>query len=432
MRTDILTTAFNLPDHELLQKIEGFATAERETTAELVAHLAALEQRPSLFAARGYGSLFAYCTEALHLSEDAACNRIDAARACRRFPQVLDLLAAGLLTLTSIRLLKRHLTDRNIEAVLRRAVNRTKEEIEALVAELDPKPDVAASVRKLPQPKVIEESTGSTLCPSMGVAATPDQPLPAALPIGAVSPLGVDGAATSEIAIESLVPAADSFEALVETVTPSRRPGLNRSPSARPQDRGSVKPLSPERYRVQFTVGQEEYETLKRLQALLRREIPTGDPGVVFTRGLAVLLEKVEREKLGATRGTRRLPTADRARGNDATRIRPGTDKGPRERSTKASAPSGPAKHSCGGQSRHIPNQVRRTVWWRDRGQCAFVSQDGRRCTERSFLELHHIHPYALDGPATAGNIALRCRIHNAYEAEVVFGVRPVAKASGP
>ena len=63
-------------------------------------------------------------------------------------------------------------------------------------------------------------------------------------------------------------------------------------------------------------------------------------------------------------------------------------------------------------------------MWFRDGGQCAFVSEGGLRCTQRRFLELHHIQPYALNGPATAGNIALRCRRHNAYEAEVVFGTR--------
>jgi hypothetical protein len=58
----------------------------------------------------------------------------------------------------------------------------------------------------------------------------------------------------------------------------------------------------------------------------------------------------------------------------------------------------------------------------RDGGQCAFVSGDGHRCTERTFLEFHHILPYAKGGPATVENISLRCRRHNQYEAELVFG----------
>jgi len=74
--------------------------------------------------------------------------------------------------------------------------------------------------------------------------------------------------------------------------------------------------------------------------------------------------------------------------------------------------------------SRHTASQVRRSAWRDDGGQCAFVSKDGRRCTERAFLEFHHIRPYALGGPTSPENISLRCRRHNQYEAERVFGPR--------
>jgi hypothetical protein len=84
----------------------------------------------------------------------------------------------------------------------------------------------------------------------------------------------------------------------------------------------------------------------------------------------------------------------------------------------------GLVESAAGARSRHIPKAVKRAVWYRDRGQCAFVSASGRPCLEREFLELHHIRPWALKGPATAANITLRCRRHNAYEAEVVFGAR--------
>ena len=33
-----------------------------------------------------------------------------------------------------------------------------------------------------------------------------------------------------------------------------------------------------------------------------------------------------------------------------------------------------------------------------------------------------HVHPYAVGGEAFVGNIELRCRSHNAYEAEVFYG----------
>src|SRR5712691_747237 len=150
MKTNILATVTRLSDQDLLTRLQLLAGKEREATVELVAHLAALDSRPSVYAAEGYGSLFTYCTQALRLSEDAACNRIEAARACRRFPVILDLLASGEVTLTAVRLLGRHLTPENHQAVLAKAKGGSRQQIEALVAELAPQPDVPGSVRKLP------------------------------------------------------------------------------------------------------------------------------------------------------------------------------------------------------------------------------------------------------------------------------------------
>ena len=150
MMTNILVTASALSDQDLLARLEVLAGKERESLVELVAHLAALDSRPSLFAAQGISSLFTYCTQALRLSEDAACNRIEAARACRRFPLILDLLASGSLTLASVRLLAKHLTPENHQSVLAKARDRSRREIEVLVAELAPRPDVPSTVRRLP------------------------------------------------------------------------------------------------------------------------------------------------------------------------------------------------------------------------------------------------------------------------------------------
>ena len=105
MKTNILAIAAGLSDLDLLARLGILAGKERDALAELVAHLAELDSRPRVYAAAGYGSLFSYCTQALRLSEDAACNRIDAARACRRFPVILDLLSSGEVTLTAVRLL---------------------------------------------------------------------------------------------------------------------------------------------------------------------------------------------------------------------------------------------------------------------------------------------------------------------------------------
>jgi len=354
-----LALASDLSDQELLARIASLAGREREATVELVAHLAVLDTRPVLYAAHSYGSLFGYCTKVLRLSEDAACNRIEAARACRRFPVILDMLASGEMSLTSVRLLGRLLTVENHRAVLAKARGRSRRQIEALVAELAPRPDVSTSVRKLPTPT-----------PKPLAVTTPCSPAPSV-----ESATGISSAST--FPITSPAP-----------VAPSRRPIIDNT--------------SPERYRVQFTIGQESHDALRRLQALLRREIPDGDPGAIVDRALSLLLDKVERAKLGAAAKPRT--------------IRPGTD---REDERRLPA------------SRHTPSHVKRAAWRRDGGQCGFVAHDGQRCTERTFLEFHHLQPYAQGGLATVENISLRCRRHNQYEAELVFGPHR-ASVKGP
>jgi 5-methylcytosine-specific restriction endonuclease McrA len=72
--------------------------------------------------------------------------------------------------------------------------------------------------------------------------------------------------------------------------------------------------------------------------------------------------------------------------------------------------------------SRHVPATVRRAVWKRDSGRCAFMGENGRRCTERGFIEFHHTVPYAVGGEATVDNTELRCRAHDLYEGELDFG----------
>jgi hypothetical protein len=59
----------------------------------------------------------------------------------------------------------------------------------------------------------------------------------------------------------------------------------------------------------------------------------------------------------------------------------------------------------------------------RDAGQCSFVSPDGRRCTAREFLEVHHHETtFARGGLATADNLRLTCRAHNLFLADQDYG----------
>ncbi len=101
--------------------------------------------------------MFQYWLDALHLSESEAYRRIAAARLSQSYPVLLKMLEDGRIHLAGISVLKKHLTDANYEHVLGRATHKTKREIEELVAELAPKPDVPPTIRKRPQRKAKSE-----------------------------------------------------------------------------------------------------------------------------------------------------------------------------------------------------------------------------------------------------------------------------------
>src|SRR5262249_58949992 len=128
---------------------------------------------------------------------------------------------------------------------------------------------------------------------------------------------------------------------------------------------------------------------------MLRHALPTGDDAAILDRALIALLTELARQKFAAS-----------------DRPHPGRQTSP--------------------GSRHVPADVKRRVWLRDLGSCAFVGQNGRRCSERAFVEFHHVRPFAIGGEATVSNIELRCRRHNRYEASVFFATTDLVWNESP
>jgi len=326
-----LPSVQHLSDRSLLDETVRLAATERGATVDLIAAIAEVDAR-RLYLGESCASMFVYCTRVLHLSEHAAYDRIEAARLARRLPTVLEQLASGSLTLTNLRLLAPHLTSANVEALMKEAAHQSKHEVELLIARLRPQPAVPSAIRKLP-----EKPRCCVVVADQGVQATAPGP-------GASAPV----------------------------------------PEASPPRLAVVQPLAPERYKVQFTVSSDTRAKLVRVQDLMRHIVPDGDVAAIFDRALSLLLEDLERRKVGAA-------------------------KHPREARA--------ARHD----SRHIPASVKRDVWKRDAGRCAYAGSRGR-CTETGFLEFHHVEPYAAGGRGDVENIELRCRAHNAYEVTLFFG----------
>ncbi len=147
---DIQKELKSLSDDELLVQLSDVVRSSRRVEAVLVAHIAEVDAR-RLYAAEGLPSMFCYCTDVLHLSEAETYRRIGAARLSRKYPVILKMLEDGRIHLCGITILAPHLTEANHEDVLARATHKTKKELEELVAELAPKPDVPPKIRKRPQ-----------------------------------------------------------------------------------------------------------------------------------------------------------------------------------------------------------------------------------------------------------------------------------------
>jgi hypothetical protein len=102
--TDSVAAFAALSDDELVERVKDLAACERRASVALIRSLMEFDRR-RLYLREGCPSLFAYCTQVLHLSEGSAYNRIETARAALRYPNALEALERGDLTLTAVRLL---------------------------------------------------------------------------------------------------------------------------------------------------------------------------------------------------------------------------------------------------------------------------------------------------------------------------------------
>ncbi len=242
----------HLSDTALLHDLASLVARDRATTATLLAHIAEVDAR-RLYVPAGYPSMHAYCVDELHLSEEAALRRIQAARATRRFPALSAALAEGRLHLTAVCLLAPHLTPENVDELIEASNHKRKFEIEQLLAQLFP------------------------------VAAVPAR-------LRAVTPLISDpqhSPANVECDASARVDARDEH-----------------SPANVDSSSGKVPPVAEECFLVQVRISKRAHEKLRHAQALLSHALPTGDVALVFERALDTLIVHLEKRKFGA-RGAR-------------------------------------------------------------------------------------------------------------------------------
>jgi hypothetical protein len=131
-------------DSELVAGCRKLSATDCRVGTRLVVYIAEVDAR-GLFAELAYSSIFHFLTQELHMSEGQAALRMNAARLVRKFPVIVSKLASGAVHLTALRQISRFLTDENHLQLLERVRGKSKREVEKLVVELDPQPDMPSA-----------------------------------------------------------------------------------------------------------------------------------------------------------------------------------------------------------------------------------------------------------------------------------------------
>jgi len=440
--TNSFDTVHALTDGQLLTSTERLLAKDHALTAELLLHLGEIDAR-RLYLERAYPSMFAFCVGELGMSEDASYARITVARAARRFQGLLAYLSEGRVHLTGLRLLAPHLTAENWAAILEEAAGQSKQGIEKIVARLAPKPAVPATMRKLPERRWTElPLSPATLDTSRAVVVPPAlvaMPAPPANPSATHEPSATAGASSAK-------PTTPADPSPVDPATPAdpapvrpAGPAPVRSAGPAPVDpagpapvdpaltagphRQVIRPLAEEAFRVQFTASRETRDKLREAQALLRHQVPDGDLAKIVALALDLLLADTKKKRFGVGKKVRPAPKkaeAEWSLRNQQPAValqQPGA--APRQPSE---APPEQPSSSRRIETRHIPAAIRRAVFERDAGRCAFVDARGQRCPEHGGLELDHLDGYARTKRHSLDRIRLACRAHNRHAADQMYG----------
>jgi hypothetical protein len=252
----------HLSHRALLLDLRSSRGSEARSTAVVLSRIAEVDAR-RLYRDEGYPSMYEFLIHDLHYSEGAAYKRLYAARAAWKFPLLYLAVADGKLHLSGVVLLAKHLTESNVAEWVDAATHKTKAEIEQLIANRCPRPDLPERLEVIASPPAWlgELSPGTvhaTQSPSKPPCPTTAVELPAAV---------------------------EHSPGTVEPPVPPSR----------------ITPLAPGRFGFQCTVDQETQDLWEYAKALLSHEIPTGEMALVLKAILKIAVPRLDQRKFAAT-----------------------------------------------------------------------------------------------------------------------------------
>jgi len=352
-----------LSDADLSRDLHFLAQRDRHCLAKLLVHLAEYDRRQLCVKETGI-SLFTYCVRVLGYDEFDAYRRIRAARTVSRYPAALELVERGRLSLTAIVVLHPYLDQENHRAWFKAASGKSRRQIEALIAARYPQGAKPDYLRRFP----------GQLSPG-------------------VPPQAMDVLPSQADANHAPMPA----DVGPQEATLSLEGGDNRGQAIGMNQWQTIVPITADRVRIGFDAAVAVMHLIDRARQVLRHKYPAGRLEDVLRDALEILLDRKDPQR---RLGLKPSVVAD-----------------------KASVPAPPTREPrflrALKSGRYIPARVKRAVWQRDGGRCAWRFDDGTVCGSRDWLEYDHVKPFARGGRSDSPrNIRLLCRLHNRVAAE--------------
>ncbi len=234
----------HLPDHVLASEMDSHLKSSRMDSTVLLAKLAEFDAR-RMYEPAGYPSMRRYCVDKYGMDEDEAHRWIRVARTAHQFPMIFAALADGRLTQTAVLVLAPHLYADSAIDLLAAAANRSKSQIERMLA------DRAAGPAAL---SVFDRVESAELVKPVTKRLTPESPAPC---MGLVRALATEP----------------------------------------PALRARLTPLSHGYSELLATLDAEGTQALDEVRALLGHSLPSGSIPVVIKRALLCLARELRRRK---------------------------------------------------------------------------------------------------------------------------------------
>jgi hypothetical protein len=149
------------PDRVLEDDAKALVIEGRVRESDLLARIAEIDRR-RLYVERASPSMFDYAVGILGLSRSEAARRIAVARAAIKHPVLFDHIASGALCLSSASVLAPHADDEDAAELIEASCGLTKRQVQSLVADRRPQPEVPTRIEPLGDERVGVQLTVST------------------------------------------------------------------------------------------------------------------------------------------------------------------------------------------------------------------------------------------------------------------------------